>query len=68
LDMERWEYIDHEIRQIAISECEVNSLLRVLKKVQNSNHDMCARWKTWADQERWRKHIQDISRIISQLK
>lgn len=68
LDMERWEYIDHEIRVLIMTEHEVDTLLRVLTKVQKPDHDMCARWKSEVDRHRWLEHIQEIQDVISQLK
>lgn len=68
LDMELWEYIDHEIRTVILTESEVDTLLRVLNKVQKPDHDMCARWKSQADRHRWLEHIQEIQDVISQLK
>lgn len=68
LDVNTWEYIEHEIRQITITEREVNTLLKVLCKVQNPNHDMCSRWTSSADRQRWAAHIQEIYRILSKLK
>ena len=68
LDLTSWEYIDHEIRQIVLTEMEVDILLRVLRKVQNPGHDMCARWKALLDQQRWREHIQSVYQVIDQLK
>lgn len=68
LDYVYWEYIDHEVRQIIITEKEVDSLLRVLRKVQKPAHDLCARWESPADRERWREHVREIHRVISQLK
>ena len=68
LDMERWEYIDHEIRALILTESEVDTLLRVLRMVQRSDHDMCARWKSTVDRNRWLDHIQEMHQVISQLK
>lgn len=68
LDMERWEYIDHEIGVLILTESEVDTLLRVLTKVQRPDHDMCARWKSEVDRHRWLEHIQEIQDVISQLK
>ena len=68
LDLTSWEYIDHEIRQIVLTETEIDILLRVLRKVQNPEHDMCARWKCSADQQLWQEHIQEVYHLISQLK
>lgn len=67
LDTNAWEYIDHEIRQIVLPETEANMLLRVLLKVQKTDHDMCSRWKNPADRERWKAHIQAVYDVISQL-
>lgn len=68
LDMERWKYIDHEIRMLIITEKEVATLLRILCKVQKPGHDMCARWKSPTDRKRWREHIQEIYQVIDQLR
>ena len=68
LDTDFWLYIDHEIRQIILTEREVDTLLRVLRKVQNSDHDMCARWKSQTERECWQEHIQEVYQVISQLK
>lgn len=68
LDIERWEYIDHEIRQIIITEKEVDTLLRVLRKVQNPAHDMYTRWPTLMERNRWIKHIQEVESVINYLK
>jgi len=68
LDMERWEYIDHEIRVLILTESEVDTLLRVLKKVQRPDHDMCARWKSEVDHNCWLEHIQEVRQVISKLK
>ena len=67
LDTNAWEYIDHEIRQIVLTETEADMLLRVLQKVQKTDHDMCSRWKNPADRERWKAHIQAVYDVISQL-
>ena len=67
LDTNAWEYIDHEIRQIVLTETEADMLLRVLRKVQKPDHDMCSRWKNQADRERWKAHIQAVYDVISQL-
>ncbi len=67
LDTNAWEYIDHEIRQIVLTETEAEMLLRVLQKVQNPAHDMCSRWKETADRERWKLHIQEVYNVISRL-
>lgn len=68
LNMDLWKYVDHEIRKIAITEHEVDTLLRVLRKIQNHVHDMYARWKDPVDQQLWQEHIQEVYYIISQLK
>lgn len=68
LDVDRWEYIDHEIRQISITEKELDTLLWVLCKTQNPAHDLCARWPTEAAQMRWVRHLQGIELVISTLK
>ena len=67
LDINAWECIDHEIRQIVLTETEADMLLRVLQKVQKTDHDMCSRWKNSADRERWKAHIQAVYDVISQL-
>lgn len=67
LNTNTWEYIDHEIRQIVLTETEADMLLRVLRKVQKPDHDMCSRWKNPADRERWKAHIQAVYNVISQL-
>lgn len=67
LDINAWEYFDHEIRQIVLTETEVEMLLRVLQKVQKPDHDMCSRWKNQTDLERWKEHIQAVYDVISQL-
>ena len=67
LDTNAWEYIDHEIRQIVLTGTQADMLLRVLLKVQNPAHDMCSRWKSLADRERWKAHIQAVYDVISQL-
>lgn len=67
LDTNAWEYINHEIRQIVLTETEADMLLRVLQKVQKTDHDMCSRWKNPADRERWKAHIQAVYDVISQL-
>ena len=67
LDTNAWEYIDHEIRQIVLTETEADMLLRVLQKVQKTDHDMCSRWKNPTDRERWKAHIQAVYDVISQL-
>ncbi len=68
LDIGLWLYTDHEIRQIILPEREIDALLRVLRKVQNTDHDMCARWKSQTNRERWREHIQEVYQVINQLK
>lgn len=68
LDMERWEYIDHEIGVLILTESEADTLLRVLKKVRNPYHDMCARWTSQAGRNLWLEHIQKVQDVISQLK
>ena len=68
LDIDLWEYIDHEIRQITITETEVDTLLRVLRKVQNPAHDMYTRWPTLMERNRWIKHIQEVESIIHRIK
>lgn len=68
LDLEFWEYIDHETRQIAITERELDSLLRVLCRVQNTDHHLCARWQDPADRARWREHIQRVYDVLMKLK
>ena len=68
LDLEFWEYIDHKIRQIIITEREVDSLLRVLCRVQNPDHDLCARWQDPADRARWQNHIKEIYDVLILLK
>ena len=67
LNTNTWEYIDHEIRQIVLTETETDMFLRVLLKVQNPTHDMCSRWKDPVDCERWKTHIQAVYDVISQL-
>ena len=67
LDTNAWEYIDHEIRQIVLTETEADMLLRVLRKVQKPTHDMCSRWKDPVDRERWKAHIQALYDVTSQL-
>ncbi|RKJ38382.1 hypothetical protein D7X94_16595 [Acutalibacter sp. 1XD8-33] len=67
LNTNSWEYIDHEIRQIVLTETEADMLLRVLRKVQKPDHDMCSRWENPADRERWKAHIQAVYNVISQL-
>lgn len=68
LDVNLWDYIDHEIRQITITEREIATLLQVLRKVQNPGHDMCARQKDMADRQQWQEHMQEVYLVISQLK
>lgn len=68
LDVNTWEYMDHEIRQITMTEREVDTLLQVLRKVQNPNHDMCSKWTSAVSRQRWTAHIQEIYRILSKLK
>jgi len=68
LDTDFWLYTDHEIRQIILTEKEVDTLLRVLRKVQNPDHDMYARWKSQTERERWQAHIQAVYQVINQLK
>lgn len=67
LNTNSWEYIDYEIRQIVLTETEADMFLRVLQKVQKPDHDMCSRWKSQADRERWKAHIQAVYDVISQL-
>ncbi len=68
LDVQWMEYIDHEICQIILTETDVDVLLRVLRKVQSSDHDLCSRWQDPADRARWRQHAQDVYDILNQLK
>ena len=67
LDPYRMEYVEHEIRQLTIRPEDVSSLLRALHKAQNPAHDLISRWKDPADRERWRKHLRELYRFISQL-
>ncbi len=68
LDTNLWMYTDHEIYRIIVAEFDVNTLLRVLLKVQNPNHDLCSRWQDPADRARWRRHIQEQYDVLRQLK
>ncbi len=61
-------YTDHEIHRIIVAEFDVNTLLRVLLKVQNPHHDQCSRWQDPADWVRWRRHVQELYELLSQLK
>ncbi len=68
LDTDLWMYTDHEIHQIILTEHDMDTLLRVLRKVQNPNHDLCSRWQDPADQARWRQHVQELYDVLRQLK
>ena len=68
LDVQWMEYIDHEICQIILTETNVDVLLRVLRKVQSPDHDLCSRWQKPADRARWRQHAQDVYDILNQIK
>ena len=67
LDVSRMEYVEHEIRRLVLTPEDTAALLRVLRKVQNPNHDLIARWKDPADRGRWMEHIRALYQTISQL-
>ncbi|ANU55442.1 hypothetical protein I5Q82_02335 [Acutalibacter muris] len=67
LDPYRMEYAEHEIRLLILRPEDVSSLLRALRKVHAPGHDLIARWKNQADQERWLEHLQTLQQAISKL-
>ncbi len=68
LDTEFWVYTDHEIHQIILTEHDMDTILRVLRKAQNPNHNLCSRWQDPADRTRWRRHVQELYDVLRQLK
>ena len=67
LDPYRMEYVEHEIRRLVLTPGDTATLLRVLRKVHNPDHDLIARWKDPADRGRWMEHIRALYQTISQL-
>ena len=67
LDPYRMEYVEHEIRLLVLRPEDVSSLLRTLRKAQDPDHDLIARWKDPAQRERWREHMRALYQTISQL-
>ena len=63
---ENYAPVDHHIKEIAVTNAELEILLGELRKVQNPEHDLYQSWFEDSDREKWLAHIQSVQQTLNE--